>query len=303
MFGRSTQTLTTEQALTRRVGPRLLGVPLPDLRRWPVSSIIILGLFVIAAVGADWISPYELNSGELGDRHIPPMFFGGTAEHVLGTDYLGRDILTRAIHGARISLMVAAVVLIVGGLFGTVIGMVSGYFGGWVDEIIMRIVDVKFSLPFILIALALALIFGPSLPLLLGLLAFLIWGGFARQVRGEVLVLKEMDYVALAKVTGASTTRILYKHILPGVLNTIVVVATIQVGNIILAEASLSFLGAGVPPPTPAWGSMVALGRLYVVDAWWDSLAPGMIIALVVIAFTLLGDWVRDRMDPRLRQT
>ena len=303
MFGRSTQTLTPEQALTRRSGPRLLGMPLPDLRRWPVSSIIILSLFVIAAVGADWISPYELNEGELGDRHIPPLFFGGSVEHVLGTDYLGRDILTRAIHGARISLMVAAVVLGVGGLFGTVVGMISGYFGGWVDEIIMRIVDIKFSLPFILIALALALIFGPSLPLLLGLLAFLIWGGFARQVRGEVLVLKEMDYVALAKVTGASTTRILYKHILPGVLNTIVVVATIQVGNIILAEASLSFLGAGVPPPTPAWGSMVALGRLYVVDAWWDSLAPGMIIALVVIAFTLLGDWVRDRMDPRLRQT
>ncbi|MCE2456721.1 MAG: ABC transporter permease [Dehalococcoidia bacterium] len=276
---------------------------MPELRRWPVSSIIILGLFVIAAGGADWISPYELNEGELGDRHIPPMFFGGTAEHVLGTDYLGRDILTRTIYGARISLMVAAVVLGVGGLFGTVVGMISGYFGGWVDEIIMRVVDIKFSLPFILIALALALILGPSLPLLLGLLAFLIWGGFARQVRGEVLVLKEMDYVALAKVTGASTPRILYKHILPGVLNTIVVVATIQVGNIILAEASLSFLGAGVPPPTPAWGSMVALGRLYVVDAWWDSLAPGMVIALVVIAFTLLGDWVRDRMDPRLRQT
>ena len=303
MFSRSAQTLTPEQALTRRSGPRLFGLPMPELRRWPVSSIIILGLFVIAAGGADWISPYELNEGELGDRHIPPMFFGGTVEHVLGTDYLGRDILTRTIYGARISLMVAAVVLGVGGLFGTVVGMISGYFGGWVDEIIMRVVDIKFSLPFILIALALALILGPSLPLLLGLLAFLIWGGFARQVRGEVLVLKEMDYVALAKVTGASTPRILYKHILPGVLNTIVVVATIQVGNIILAEASLSFLGAGVPPPTPAWGSMVALGRLYVVDAWWDSLAPGMVIALVVIAFTLLGDWVRDRMDPRLRQT
>ena len=203
MFGRSTQTLTPEQALLRRSGPRVMGLPLPDLRRWPVSSIIILGLFVIAAVGADWISPYELNEGELGDRHIRPMFFGGTAAHVLGTDYLGRDILTRAIHGARISLMVAAVVLGVGGLFGTVIGMISGYFGGWVDEIIMRIVDIKFSLPFILIALALALIFGPSLPLLLGLLAFLIWGGFARQVRGEVLVLKEMDYVALCQGHGS----------------------------------------------------------------------------------------------------
>ena len=301
MAVRNTRASASDDLLERR-GPRLFGAPLPDLRRWPVSSIIILSLFMIAALGSQWVAPHELNDGELSDRHIPPMFFGGSAEHVFGTDYLGRDILTRVIHGARISLMVAAVVLGVGGAFGTLVGMISGYFGGWVDEIIMRIVDVKFSLPFILIALALALILGPSLPLLLGLLAFLIWGGFARQVRGEVLVLKEMDYVALAKVTGASTIRILYKHILPGVLNTVVVVATIQVGNIILAEASLSFLGAGVPPPTPAWGSMVALGRLYVVDAWWDSLAPGMVIALVVVAFTLLGDWVRDRMDPRLRQ-
>ena len=297
----NTSASVSDELLDRR-GPRLFGFRLPDLRRWPVSSIIILSLFLIAALGSEWVSPHELNEGELSDRHIPPMFFGGDAEHIFGTDYLGRDILTRVIHGARISLMVAAVVLIVGGAFGTIVGMVSGYFGGWVDEVIMRIVDVKFSLPFILIALALALIFGPSLPLLLGLLAFLIWGGFARQVRGEVLVLKEMDYVALAKVTGASTPRILYKHILPGVINTVVVVATIQVGNIILAEASLSFLGAGVPPPTPAWGSMVALGRLYVVDAWWDSLAPGTVIALVVVAFTLLGDWVRDKMDPRLRQ-
>ena len=294
--------VSASNGLLERRGFRLFGLRLPDLRRWPVSSIIILTLFMVAAIASEWVSPYELNAGELDDRHIPPIFFGGDAQHIFGTDYLGRDILTRVIHGARISLMVAAVVLISGGAFGTIVGMVSGYFGGWVDEIIMRIVDVKFSLPFILIALALALIFGPSLPLLLGLLAFLIWGGFARQVRGEVLVLKEMDYVALAKVTGASTLRILYKHILPGVINTVVVVATIQVGNIILAEASLSFLGAGVPPPTPAWGSMVALGRLYVVDAWWVSLAPGTVIALVVIAFTLLGDWVRDRMDPRLRQ-
>ena len=152
--------------------------------------------------------------------------------------------------------------LVIGGGIGTLMGLVSGYFGGWVDEILMRIVDIKFSLPLILIALALAIIWGASIQLLMGLLAFLIWGSFSRQVRGEALVLKEADYVKLARVAGASTTRILYKHIIPGVMNTVVVVATFQVGSVILAEASLSFLGAGIPPPTPAWGSMASAGRL-----------------------------------------
>jgi peptide/nickel transport system permease protein len=206
------------------------------------------------------------------------------------------------IYGARISLFVSAVALISGGVIGTVIGLVSGYAGGTTDEVLMRIVDIKYSLPLILIALALALILGPSLELLLGLLAFLIWGGFARQVRGEVLLLKELDYVAMAKVSGASTFRILYRHIFPGVLNTVVVVATLQVGSVILAEASLSFLGAGVPPPTPTWGAMVSAGRLYLDIAWWDALIPGVAILLTVLAFTLLGDWLRDRVDPRLRQ-
>ncbi len=192
--------------------------------------------------------------------------------------------------------------LVIGGGFGTLVGLVSGYFGGWVDEILMRIVDIKFSLPLILIALALAIIWGASIQLLMGLLAFLIWGSFARQVRGEALVLKETDYVKLARVAGASTTRILHKHIFPGVMNTVVVVATFQVGSVILAEASLSFLGAGIPPPTPAWGSMASAGRLYITTAWWVTLIPGLAIALTVIAFTLLGDWIRDKVDPRLRQ-
>ena len=192
--------------------------------------------------------------------------------------------------------------LVIGGGFGTLVGLVSGYFGGWVDEILMRIVDIKFSLPLILIALALAIIWGSSIQLLMGLLAFLIWGSFARQVRGEALVLKETNYVKLARVAGASTTRILHKHIFPGVMNTVVVVATFQVGSVILAEASLSFLGAGIPPPTPAWGSMASAGRLYITTAWWVTLIPGLAIALTVIAFTLLGDWIRDKVDPRLRQ-
>ena len=280
-----------------------IGVGVSMLQRWPISSIIILSVLFIAAVGAPLVAPYDpSHDGALDDRHIPPMFFGGTAEHILGTDHLGRDTLTRLIYGARISMMVAAIVLVIGGGFGTLVGLVSGYFGGWVDEILMRIVDIKFSLPLILIALALAIIWGASIQLLMGLLAFLIWGSFARQVRGEALVLKETDYVKLARVAGASTTRILHKHIFPGVMNTVVVVATFQVGSVILAEASLSFLGAGIPPPTPAWGSMASAGRLYITTAWWVTLIPGLAIALTVIAFTLLGDWIRDKVDPRLRQ-
>ena len=275
---------------------------MPDLRRWPVTSVIILVPFAIAAVAAPLVAPYGLNEGSLSDRLLPPLFFGGTTDHILGTDPLGRDMLSRIIYGARITALVAGVALVAGGAFGTVMGLISGYLGGWVDEVIMRIVDIKFSLPFILIALALTLIYGSSLELLLALLAFLNWGGFARQVRGEVLLLREMDYVKLAKVAGASTPRILIKHIFPGVLNTVAVVATISVGGLILAEAGLSFLGAGIPPPTPAWGSMTASGRLYIATSWWASVMPGLAIALVVVALTLLGDWMRDRLDPRLRQ-
>ena len=276
---------------------------LPDLRRWPVSSIIVLVPFTVAAAVPGLFAPYGPQEGELGDRLIPPMFFGGDSEHILGTDPLGRDMLSRIIYGARLAFLVAGVALVTGGTIGTAMGLVSGYFGGWVDEVLQRLVDVNFSLPFILIALALVLIFGSSLKLLLGLLAFLNWAGFSRQIRGEVLLLREMDYVKLAMVAGASNTRILYKHILPGVLSTVAVVATLSVGGLILAEAGLSFLGAGIPPPAPAWGSMAASGRQYIATSWWASVMPGMAIFFVVVALTLLGDWVRDRLDPRLRQT
>jgi peptide/nickel transport system permease protein len=272
------------------------------LRRWPVSSIVILSVLIVSAVFAPLIAPHDAKLGDLGDRHIPPMLFGGTSDHILGTDGLGRDILSRIVHGARISVAVAVVALSVGGVIGTLLGVVSGYAGGWVDEVIMRIVDIKFAVPLILIALALAVILGPSFGLLLGLLSFLIWGHFARQVRAEVLVIVTMDYVAAARSCGASPVRIMYRHIFPGVISIVVVVGTLQVGAVVLAEASLSFLGAGVPSPTPAWGSMVAEGRLYIDTAWWVSLIPGVVIGLLVTAVTLLGDWLRDRLDPRLRQ-
>jgi peptide/nickel transport system permease protein len=273
-----------------------------QLRRWPVSSIVILSILVVAAGFAPLIAPHDANLGDLGDRHIPPVLFGGTPDHILGTDGLGRDIFSRIVHGARISVAVAVVTLGVGGAIGTLLGIVSGYAGGWVDEVIMRIVDIKFAVPLILIALALAMILGPSLGLLLGLLVFLIWGHFARQVRAEVLVIVTMDYVAAARSSGASPVRIMYRHVLPGVINIVVVVGTLQVGAVVLAEASLSFLGAGVPSSMPAWGAMVAEGRLYIDTAWWVSLVPGVVIGLLVMAVTLLGDWLRDRLDPRLRQ-
>jgi len=272
------------------------------LHRWPISSIVILSVLIVSAVFAPLIAPHDAKLGDLSDRHIPPMLFGGTSDHILGTDGLGRDILSRIVHGARISVAVAVVALSVGGVIGTLLGVVSGYAGGWVDEVIMRIVDIKFAVPLILIALALAVILGPSFGLLLGLLSFLIWGHFARQVRAEVLVIVTMDYVAAARSCGASPVRIMYRHIFPGVISIVVVVGTLQVGAVVLAEASLSFLGAGVPSPTPAWGSMVAEGRLYIDTAWWVSLIPGVVIGLLVTAVTLLGDWLRDRLDPRLRQ-
>lgn len=299
-------------AITAARGPRSLYSPtfllkkvkrgLDFLKRYPISSIVIIGAVVFMAIFAPLIAPHDPIIGNLRDRHIPPMFFGGDSKFILGTDSLGRDVLSRLIYGSRISLTVGVVAVVVGGGFGTLMGLVSGYVGGWVDEVIMRIVDIKFSLPLILIALALSILLGPSFLLLLGLLSFLIWGGFARQVRAQVLSLKNLEYVDAARTYGASPARIMVKHILPGVYYVILVISSLTVGGVILAEASLSFLGAGIPPPAPAWGSMVAEGRLYINTAWWVSLIPGAMIGLLVIATVFLGDWLRDALDPRLRQ-
>ena len=235
----------------------------------------------------------------------------GSPKFLLGADDLGRDLLSRIIWGARVSLIVAAVTIIIGGSIGTALGLVSGYYGGWADEVIMRMVDIFLALPLVMVALVLVVVLGNfSLPLLpmkeihmiAMVLSLFIWVRFARQVRGEVLGLKTMDYVALARVAGASTRRILLVHLLPGVLNTVIVVGTLQVSTVILLESILSFLGAGVAPPTPAWGSMVADGRDFLKTAWWVSTMPGLALLLTVMAFNLIGDWIRDALDPRLRQ-
>ena len=239
---------------------------------------------------------------QLGDEITEVIRGPGSTNFLLGTDHLGRDVLSRIIFGARISLIVAAITLLVGGTIGTTLGLAAGYFGGWVDELIMRIVDIFLALPLVLVALVLVVAVGQSFFIIIVVLVLFIWVRFARQIRGEVLQLKNMDYVALAKVAGASTPRILFFHLLPGVVNTLIVVATLQVSIVILVEATLSFLGAGVPPPTPAWGSMVADGRGFLANAWWISTMPGVAILLTVLSLNLFGDWLRDTLDPRLRQ-
>ena len=227
----------------------------------------------------------------------------GSTKFLLGTDHLGRDILSRVIYGARIALIVSVVTLAVGGTIGVVMGLVAGWYGGWVDEALMRLVDIKLAIPLILIALVLVITLGQSLWIIVTVLCLFIWPRFARQVRGEVLQLKHMDYVSLAKVSGASTARILFIHIFPGTINTLIIIATLQVGIVILLESTLSFLGAGVPPPTPAWGSMVADGRDKLAGGvWWISTFPGIAIMLTVMSLNLFGDWLRDTLDPRLRQ-
>ena len=281
------------------------------LRRWPIVPVLLLALVVVSGVMAPWIAPENPRKGDLRARMAPPVWLeGGSAEHLLGTDHLGRDIFSRIIHGARISLIVAAVTLGLGGTTGVVLGLLAGWYGKWVDEIIMRVVDIALAIPLVLVALVMVVAIGQSFPSELGgqtgliilVLAGFFWVRFARLIRGEVLQLKTLDYVALAKVAGATTPRILAVHIFPGVINTLIVLATLQVGFVILVESTLSFLGAGVPPPTPAWGSMVAEGRDFLAGAWWIATMPGVAILLTVMSLNLFGDWLRDKLDPRLRQ-
>lgn len=273
------------------------------VRRYPVLPGVVITLLVVMGLFAGQIAPQDPLDSTISDTGAPPVWLpGGSWRHILGADQIGRDLLSRIIHGTRISLMVAGVVLTTGMLVGVTLGIVAGYKGGIWDEIIMRLVDMTYAIPFILVALVAAVIFGASLNLVLILLAIFAWPPFARQTRGLTLQLKNAEYVLSAMISGASPWRIGTRHILPGVINIVVVLATLQVGGLILTESVLSFLGVGIPGPDPAWGSMVSDGRDHIADAWWIAMMPGIAIFLTIFAFNFLGDWLRDNFDPRLRQ-
>ena len=237
-----------------------------------------------------------------GDRLVIVTKPGGNGSFLLGTDKLGRDILSRIIHGSRVSIIVAGIAIFFAGGIGTILGVTAGYFGGWVDGFIMRLVDISLSIPIILMALVLVAALGASFNTIIAILIIFLWAQYARQARGETLSIRVQDFIARAKVAGASDKRIMLRHILPNLFNSLVVLATLQVGFVIILESTLSFLGAGIPRPTPAWGLMVADGRELIVVAWWVSLFPGIAILLVVMSMNLLGDWLRDRLDPKQRQ-
>ena len=274
-----------------------------QVTRYPLVPLaLLMFLLVIPAVLAPQVAPYDPLTGSLAKRLKPPAWQqGGTVEHLLGTDKLGRDMLSRIIHGARVSLMVSLVAIFVGGGIGTSLGLISGYFGGWVDALLMRLVDISLSLPTILLALVLVAAVGPSFGTVVIILMIFLWARYARLVRGETLSIKERDFIARARVAGASHIRIMARYIFPNVVNSLVVLATLQVGYVILLESTLSFLGAGLPRPMPAWGLMIADGRELIVTAWWVSMFPGLAIMLTVLSLNLLGDWLRDHLDPKLR--
>ena len=319
------------------------------VRQYPViPMVVMLIVLIFPAIFAGQLAPHNPLKpvpGGIAMRLQPPVWIGeklltdpdgnlitradgkpmlesdgGAWSYPLGTDKLGRDMLSRIIYGARVSLTVALVSIIAGGIVGTTLGLVAGYFGGWWDNVIMRLVDIKLSLPSILLALVLVAALGPSFATVIVVIALVLWTRYARLVRGEVLSLKHQDFVARAQVAGCSTARILFRHLFPNVeVNTIMPTPAWGVGHawwvsffpgpwrswgigqVILLESTLSFLGAGIPLPTPAWGLMVADGRVLIIDAWWVSFFPGLAIALTVLSMNLMGDWLRDRLDPKQR--
>jgi peptide/nickel transport system permease protein len=273
------------------------------LFRFPVIPAIILAALVFVAIFANFITPYPPNEMSLTDRLTPPFFMsGGSLSHLLGTDKLGRDLCSRMMFGARISLSIALLVIVICSAIGTTLGMLAGYRGGRFDALLMRITDAALAFPALLIALLLGVALGPSFGTVVLALSALGWAPYARMMRGEVIRLRGEDFVAQARIIGSSPVRIIIRHIFPNVVNTLVVLMTMSIGLVILIEASLSFLGAGIPPPDPSWGSMVSEGRDLFDRAWWISLFPSLAIGLVVLSGNFLGDWIRDRMDPKLRQ-
>ena len=263
----------------------------------PLVPVLIA---LLAAAFAPWVAPHSPTSGRLAARLMPPAWQEhGSVARFLGTDLLGRDVLSRLIWGARISLLIALSATVLGAAVGSLLGLVTGYYRGRVDRIVTKLIDVQLAFPFVLLAIAVIAVAGPSIPVLVIVLAIGSWVGHARIVRGLVLGLREREYVQAAKALGAGTPRVIFRHLLPEVLSVILVLATFDVGRIIILESTLSFLGLGVQPPTPSWGSDLRDAAAYVRQAWWIAAFPGFAIMIVVLGVNLLGDVLRDILDPR----
>jgi len=265
-----------------------------------ILPVAVFALLIFTAIFANFIAPYPYDETSLPERRLPPAWVeGGSMKHFLGTDTLGRDILSRAIYGARISLSVS---LLAVAITGTILGILAGYLGGRIDAFIMRVTDIAMAFPGLLLAILIAVSLGPGFFTVIFALSILGWSGYARIIRGEALRIRNSDFVAQARVNGASPMRIMLRHIFPNILNVLIIGVTLSVGAMILAESAMSYLGIGIPPPMPSWGSMVSDGRNDLDRAWWISTFPGIAIGLVVLSGNFLGDWIRDKMDPRLRR-
>lgn len=270
--------------------------------RGALVGVVVLAANVVAAVFAPWIAPMDPLDQDIAERLVPPAWLdGGTAHHVLGTDQLGRDILSRIIHGSRISLLIGFLSVAISLPLGVAVGLVGGYAGGRFDDVMMRLADVQLAFPFILLAITIAGVLGPSPRNVIVILAIGGWVVYARITRGQVLALREKEFVEAARSLGAPHAGILLRHILPNVLTPVIVVGTFAVAQMILLESSLSFLGLGVQPPTPSWGGMLNDGRGYITLAWWLTTFPGAAIMVTVLGLNFLGDWLRDLLDPRLQ--
>jgi peptide/nickel transport system permease protein len=274
-----------------------------EATRLPWLAVAIFFILLVAMIFPNFLSsqsPYDM---DLTKRLMPPMWDqNGSPDHPLGTDALGRDILTRIIYGSGVSIPIAFLVMITSGIIGIILGVMAGYMGGWVDSIISRFVDSFLAIPSIFLALVFAVVLGQSIISLVLALTLVTWARFTRIIRGDVIVWKSQTFVLQAKVAGSSPLRIMMVHILPNILSSIVILIIVNMSQTILIEASLSFLGAGVPPPTPSWGQMISDGRNNITTAYWISLFPGLALGLAVLSFQIFGDWLRDRLDPKLRQ-
>ncbi len=282
-----------------------LAAPAPRARRlpWlPLAALVFMLALVVMAVAAPWIAPHDPERQSLRVRLATPTLEGADGRaHPLGTDHLGRDVLSRVIYGARVSLVIGFAAVAVGSLVGSSLGILAGFKGGWVDSVIMTLADAQLAFPFILLAIGIIAVLGPSFPTLIVVIGLSGWVGYARVLRSQVLVLRSREFVDAIHALGGSVARIVLKHILPNVVSSLIVIATLELARAVVLEATLSFLGLGIQPPTPSWGGMIQEGREYLDTAWWISTFPGLVLMAMSLVVSRTGDWLRDVLDPTLR--